>query len=400
MNIEDAIKYPYEAYCYSERYINFPECFRDKLRGNIKREYSSFDGDRTIILSYLTLPLKQVTFLQSSLLREEIKNAFLFDDTIKFPIHPQVLEQRNEYIKNAIAHATKVEFVSATPTASMRTLLTNYPLNIYVKTHFPERISSSKRGISLTDIKRGIWISDLIHSTITKNKIPEQIGFMPDLAGLYIKDDNIGAILRDSSPLHTQKGYVLPLASLFAPDKNSSLNPLIAEQLAERNKQSVETYITEEILTPHIKGFFWLIHELGTVFTPHGQNALVQFDSEHSFVRYIHRDFQGKRVLPSILNAKGIPLPDHKTEKESNLEESLHLSLSYDMAIGKIFYDRMINSLKQRGHNTDLLIQCIKDLFHTYNKNPLVKFNRTHVEYTFENGVREVKDTKEKPKYR
>jgi siderophore synthetase component len=279
----------------------------------------------------------------------------------------------------------------------MRTLfLPDY--NLHVKTNFPGRISSSKREVSRLSISRGIWVSDVIVKLHEENKLPENLGFLLDCIGLYAF--NTGAIIREGNATPEGTGINLPLSALFAPDKYSNLDPLLVEQLALIQNEKVEDYVINKMVRNQLDGWFWMIQRGGILFSPHGQNALVELDKKGMYRRIIYRDFQDRRSIPSVLNEQGIALPDYLIPKELKVPEQIHISLTYDFSVGKIFFDRAFNELDKRGYDKQKLIEGTKDIFSDLSKKYNLKLSPTEIFYVYNKGLIDIVDTKNKPKYR
>ncbi|MBI4981337.1 hypothetical protein HZC30_07340 [Candidatus Woesearchaeota archaeon] len=405
MKLSQIINNPSESFIHMERYVNFSVCFEETFLGEINRRYSSFYGDGVIELALLDVPKRIIKVSTNSNTDQALRDKFIQNQKIRFAVHPQVIDEKLcSAVNNLLKESVYLDNILAHPTASMRTLFVNDELHPYfLKTHFPRRISSNSRGICSDDIERGQWLTEEFNRLSMERVLPKEIGYFPDSIGfLYESNGAAGVIVRDftaypKTPI--QRIYV-PMTSLFAKDKHSPKDKLLVEQLAEFKKKKLIDYLIEDIVTPHIKNWSWMVFEAGIIFSSHGQNTVLEFDQEWNVKRIDYRDFQGKIVISKIRKEKGYLLPDKLFDREINMDIKKEISLSYDFVIGFLLYDRMIKELSNQGFQTSEIKPRIKEIFYQQIRTPDDFFEEgRHYYFGFQNAKRIVV-TEEKPGYR
>jgi hypothetical protein len=109
-------------------------------------------------------------------------------------------------------------------------------------------------------------------------------------------------VIRDPVPYGASGNVIralIPLFSLFSPDRRSPDDPLLIEQLLDHWGTGAETTLCDTILGPIVDGFFELILQQGIQIELNAQNILVAFNANMHAVGIVIRDLMGaEKDLP------------------------------------------------------------------------------------------------------
>src|SRR3989344_936799 len=403
MKLEQIVRDPLGSFIYLERYCHFLE-YPDLAKwGDFRPEYSSFSHDNPVNLFILKIPIKDVG-LSFTGVTSKIVNRFITPNVAYLPVHPQIFEEKScPIINKAVQYALAVNKLEAQPTASIRTLFVSGENPFFVKVHFPKRISSLTREVTLEDIERGRWMTNEFKRAADFSELPKDIGFFPELLGIWYEmgGNSAGAIIRDFNPYPAlDKTYSLPLCSLFSKDVKSPTDKPLLFSLAEINNKKPSDYLIEEIVTPHLKQWAWLVFEFGVIFNSHGQNIVLQFEEDWKVRRFDYRDFQGRLVAQQIREKKGLPLPQHFLTREKNMDFSKEISVCYDFMVGSRLYKRLLEPLKREGYDVLPLIERIRKVFAQVVGDNKKHFKNTRIYYKGLTTEWRQVDTGMAPKYR
>jgi len=403
MKLEQIANDPLGTFIHLERYCHFYN-YPDLIRlGDFKPEYSSFASDKPVNLAMLRLPKCNVEVSLTDLSSNVLKR-FIQEDEVYFPVHPQVLEEKNCLVVNdACQKAIDIGQLESQPTASVRTLFVNDENPFFIKVHFPRRISSLTREITAEDIAIGRWFTDEFKRASDSGELPTDMGFYPELLGVCYRsgENSAGAIIRDFNTYPKMpNSYSVPLSALFSRDVKSPDERPLLFSLAEVNHNNPEDYLIDEIITPHMRQWAWLAFDFGVIFNSHGQNVVLQFDSNWKVRRFDYRDFQGRLVVPEIRAKNRLSLPCSLLRREQNMDFATEISVSYDFMLGDRLYDRLLEPLKEAGYMTKPLVQKIRDLFtHIVGDNAHF-FRKSRIYYQGITTDRRQVDIGKPPKYR
>ncbi|WP_433199365.1 IucA/IucC family protein [Dactylosporangium sp. CS-047395] len=194
----------------------------------------------------------------------------------RFPVHPWQLPRA---LATGLVRDTGVD-VPARPLMSLRTLET---AGGHVKTAVEVQMTSAVRTLSPAAIHNGPLASDLVASLATGGlRVLREVS-----AGTVLDNRTLGAVWREAPPPGAD---VLPLALLpHRPD------------LATR---AFRKALVELVLPPMLR----LLHD-GVALEAHGQNTLVELDTNKQPIRVYYRDLGGIHVHPERLARAGRTMP-------------------------------------------------------------------------------------------
>ncbi|UJR17312.1 hypothetical protein I4U23_004207 [Adineta vaga] len=283
-------------------------------------------------------------------------NHFIHNDemNVSFAVHPVVFEVNKtnpspwiHLLQNPRQHL-KTSLLRVTPFASSRSLLvldlftkTNRPLpSFVVKCHCPVRISRYYRNLGPRTIHHSILMSGELESI--------DIPILPETIGISLpatKDGKYGwgFLIREMTPrpiiLHRET-KLIPCFSLYGLDLHHlDDEPLLIQLIRHQSKKSPADYILDYIMIPIIQNFCRAFLHLGILLEAHGQNVLLEIDSNtNEPLRVVHRDFD--LVVDSrIRRARGLQLESFSQLKfkhglSDDQPEGGWLSMIYDSSIG------------------------------------------------------------------
>lgn len=366
MRLEEIEQNPIISFMNMERYVNFDVSFNDTFLGDLNKKYSSFHGDDYIDLLFFSVDKSLISLIRSNNYIKKIGNQFIHDDVVSFPIHPQVFNSAlSPELEELVNQAKSHKIVKAIPASSMRTLFVQEEgESFFVKTHFPKRISSINRELTQKDVFIGTYLVNELDHLANQGNLPKYLGYIPDLFGCTYQ--KVGFLVRSYSSMpQTKTKYKMPLMSLVAFDKKIPNDKLLVEQLANKADKDVIDYYIDDVITPHIKSWKYMIFELGRLFTAHGQNMVMEYDNNWNFTRIVYRDLQPKKLIPNFRKEKGFSDPEHFFNlKDMTMSEiKLFISASYDFKLGYLLFDRAINVFKKSGFETSDISSRIKEVF-------------------------------------
>lgn len=404
MLIPQLFQDPIHSFIHLERYANFPEFYDRELLGDINLRYSSFEGDPIIPLRVLEIPSGLVSVLQTEFVSPRILGAFVNSETVNFPVHPQLLEEDSSLTRDLKNNALQIRTINTEPTASNRTLFVRDLEHPYfVKTHFPKRISSTFRTISLADIERGNWITNELKRLSDSGEMPPEIGYYPEMIELHYQGKEFaGAIIRDflTHPLQSGTYVTVPFFSLFTQDQKAKNDAPLSAQLALKHKKRLDDYVLEEIITPHLRQWRWFNFYAGICIESHSQNLSLQFDKGGHIQRLNYKDFQGRRFFPEIRQEMGHPVAPEISSREGSINMACDLSLSYDFLIGHQLYDKIVNYLVREGYDKKKIRGRIREIFHSQIPNAEKHFPKNIFYLKGWGEKRRIVEASEAPKYR
>lgn len=406
MKLSDIAIEPLKSFANLERYVHFYKYPALADWGEFNPEYGSFCSDKQVELIMLKLRKGVIDVSFTDIQNKDISDIFVKNDFVYFPIHPQILsDQKCEEINNLVKESISMTKLIAQPTASIRTLFIKTGETPYfIKVHFPKRLSSLTREVTVDDVVRGKWITNDLKSASDKHTFPSDVGFFPEITGLLYGKSNkhsAGAIIRDFKTCPSlDESMAIPLASLCSLDFKSKKDPPLMFSLAEARGKKIEDYLLDEIITPHMRQWAWFVFSQGILFNSHGQNVVLQFDKNWKIKRFDYRDFQGRLVIPSVREEHGLPLPDKLLMRENSMDVKTEVSACYDFMIGKRFYGRLMEPLKDIGIDTTKLVNRVKEVFHELIKDEEKYFRKTRTYFKGVVETRHIVDTGRAPKYR
>lgn len=231
---------------------------------------------------------------------KRILNQFLKENQVTFPVHPQVNEDLTVFnMPEIIKDSSCKGELTVIPTASSRTVLvadkdlTEVP-PFCVKLHYPFQITRSIRHLEKRKIEHSIRISNDFAQVKIHQKNPN-FAYLPESFGAAYGNDkkSWGFLVREMTPkpLLAEQGQLLPLFSLYCPDKkNPNKKPMLCT-LIEKSNLTPEDFVMEKIFKPLLKCWADVLVETGVVLEAHGQNTCIELDQNGMPNRMVFRDF-------------------------------------------------------------------------------------------------------------
>jgi len=364
---------------YFENFINQRNysCFCDNSevdkKYQPKHSFSGFD------LPYFDLDKNKVAIITANP-DKEISKLYL-NDCIKFPVHPETLSVINSKNCHCLAGKMKVY-----PTASTRTVLTKGNPKHFLKLHLPKRISRYNRRLRDTSVTHSILIS----RDLEKTSLPDFFGFLPETIGVFQISEKWGYIIRefDPRPRVEEKRFLIPFFGLYSFDENYPNQPNMLSQLANRSGKDPKSFLVKNILGPLIQSWAFIAKNRGIVLEMHGQNTLLEVNSDLKVCRIIYRDFQS---LPVDFEIRS----DNKLENKFNKHligrdgfvREQEFSLTYDYLIFHHMIVPLVQTfVKEFGLDAKFFYFCLREILHNSFKN-YKDFFPEDVSFRFKNKV-------------
>jgi hypothetical protein len=323
---------------------------------------------------------------------------------LPFRIHPDLLHSHADGGLLGLEKYDRGESIPVIPTASTRTVLTyNHPHNHFIKLHMPKRISRFNRRLRTSSIEHSVGISrDLDNMRL------DGFAHLPECIGIaYGGADGFGFIIRETEATpYIPGGHLIPYFALYSQDtKNPKDKPLLVQMIEQRGEEPA-AFLSEEILIPLIECWCRTLSERGILLESHGQNTLLEIDSDLKPRRIVHRDFQSSMVDPLIRGRNGLSInyKKHLIEVDGFFRREQEYSLVYDYLMGHHLFDELAGTLS-RFYNIDVdaIREPCKDAFRKFFSSekgffPDTMFN--YVSRAFPDNIPELEDSKRKPEWR
>ncbi len=321
---------------YGERYLNDSKGrFEDYSEVNPK-----FDpqGSLPIIrLPYTLLPPERCIVFQNepSL---ELKTWARIGHKYRFFWHPDVAREEFEICGT----------VASQPASSTRTLLTEEPFRVYVKTDLDKKHFRFIRRLKRSSIEHSIAICSELRSMCKDLEVPTRYSFLPESLGLTVVGgiyEGSGTLYREVKPFpHVEeKRIMMPYHSLYAFDPNASGDlPLLAQLVILHGSTDKIGYFVSEIVGPILEAWTLLVSKRGLLPELHGQNSLLELDMSLCPRRVVHRDFQGTYNDSRIRTSLGLdPFQKHIVGTEPGTTVQSQYSHVFDGMIGRYLLARL-----------------------------------------------------------
>lgn len=337
-----------EMFIYSERYVNQGSrtysSFAQKNEGLI--EYQPTSSCTSFDLPCLIIPA-QKTKIHLGYPSLPLLTHYIHHDHVLFPVHPEIIKDNNVPFMETIRNYPVI-WLSVSPTASTRTVKTckqteQLPFH-FIKLHYPRRISRFIRRLRLNTIQHCIEVSkDLADFTFP------DYGYFPESLGVTYGPDSEswGYLIREFTPhpQATQKTFYFPLFALYSQDQRAPLDLPLLIQLIQYHQADPLAFTFDYIMKPIIRTWCSILLERGILFEMHGQNTLLEFDSDLVPTRILYRDLD-TYVDPDTRKDKHLSLPFPKSHLIFDNKNQIY-SLKYDGFIGHHLFDYLAALLKR-----------------------------------------------------
>lgn len=292
---------------------------------------------------------------------------YIQKDVVLFPVHPEIFEDDNiAFVKELRKYPSTSIWVA--PTASTRTVMTmaktKHLSPHFIKLHYPRRISRFIRRLRTNNIQNSIETSKDL-----REFAPPKFGFLPETIGMaYGSDPEAwGFIIREMipRPVREEKHFLIPLFALYSQDlKNPEDVPFLV-QLIQFLHEDPLTFTLNHIMKPIIQIWCTALRERGILFEMHGQNLLLELDTQFFPSRMIYRDLD-VYVDQEIRKKHQLHMHFPKSHLITSDRESI-FSLKYDAFIGHHLFDYLASLLDQfYGIGPKSLQESCKKTFHQF----------------------------------
>lgn len=286
-----------EATRHMERYVNNvkPGSHSDWSDTDIK--YSPHEGIEEFPTPVYGLSPETATVIKANP-DPELQKEILGKEVVKFVVHPELADDPEYMERVGIDPDTKLdEPYLVTPTASTRTLLTKgRDYNFMVKTDLDKRHYRFIRRLKGSSVDHSVKISQELERITSTEETPEY-AFLPESLGVVVgnKDNGAGVLFREITPrpLVPESRVLVPYFSLYVTDlKSPQDEPLLIQLIKQNAKAGKEAeYFIDTILGKVVRTWTHFATQYGLLLELHGQNTMLEVDSELKPQRIVHRDF-------------------------------------------------------------------------------------------------------------
>jgi len=290
---------------------------------------------------------------------EELERRYLKQDSVRFCIHPQVLDRYpdDRYVRLTRSIGRQIEFLRVSPSSSTRTLyvLEKGPRHA-AKVHFPFRISRYGRKMRDEVIEQAINISRELEQGI--GAFDNRFGFLREVIGVAHRNiqprlprpENWGYLVRDLVPFPVQgrSGDLIPGFALYGRDFFDPKKPPLLFELIG-NRPPLDS-ILEKILFPIIRHWVCCFQNFGFLLEPHGQNVLLEISPEGGIRRTVHRDLS---LGIDMRRRRELGLGDERLNCYNRMEDGRFHSVTYDRFMGDHFFNRIVATCREKHPNIE-----------------------------------------------
>jgi hypothetical protein len=337
--------------------------YLDRYRNEGTRTYSSHSGYTEAEERYrpaspyprfqlpvFSLPRDEVVLFRADP-SPELLASYLHRDEVLFPVHPQILarEELDPYLKRLLAFGRSALHLEVVPSSSTRTVYVagSKPFHA-LKLHFPFRVSRYGRKMREEVLEQATLVSMELQEAM--DALGPDFAFQREVLGVALtpmeldsgRGENWGFLIREMTPFPPREGdgHLIPGFALFGADyHDSGILPLIVDLLDGRDPGA---FLLEQIIFPMIRHWVTCFSSLGFMLEPHGQNVLLEMDSELQIQRVVYRDLNlgvDRRRRSDL----GLPLPEGNTY--NLMDTGAFASITFDMFMGAHFFDHLLKVL-------------------------------------------------------
>lgn len=215
--------------------------------------------------------------------------------------------------------------LSAVPTSSARTVAwPDATRPTHLKLHYPGLLGRAPRELNRRRVRisvaTSIELSRLRASGVLDARtdfLAEPVGVVHPSSIVYHENDEVGLLVRDTSPLTPRRAglTVLPCFSLTSGDRLVSEDEPLLVQLIRQHGWNVDDF-AEALIAPLLRSYFELALSFGIIPEMHGQNTLVEIDPDGRCTRVVHRDLLDMVCDPLVRAARRLPVPTGMRSRE------------------------------------------------------------------------------------
>ncbi|AEY02033.1 siderophore synthetase component-like protein [Oceanimonas sp. GK1] len=340
---------------YADRYRNegTRSYSRHAAYTQVREPYRPNAGHRGFALPMFELPREQVQ-LYTANPSPALRQQYLPGDRVRFCLHPQVLEEKSAdpYVRHTLAMGTRCRSLAVVPSSSSRTLYVQEEgLPHALKVHFPFQVSRYDRKMRDEVIAQAVNVSRELELGI--EQLDERFAFLREVLGVVHRNlgsgqgrgENWGYLVREMTPYPERAGNrsLLPGFALYGQDFfNPAMPPLLFELIGDREPLS---FVLQQILFPVIRHWVQAFRHFGYLLEPHGQNVLLEIDSDGNIPRIVHRDLS---VGIDMRRRRDLGLGSDHLNGYNRMESNEFHSITYDKFMGSHFFDRIVAACTER----------------------------------------------------
>ena len=343
-----------------------PLTYLERYRNEGTRTYSVHAGYTEAQQSYrpdsdntqFTLPVFAVPRNQMQVFTAnpsaELNDTYLSSDTAFFCIHPQVLQQQPDdpYVKQTLSIGSARDDITVSPSSSTRTLYVHHTKTPHaLKVHFPFRISRYHRRMRREVVEQAVVVSMELENGI--GRLDDRFAFFREVIGVVHQNlqpdsprgENWGYLVRDLQPFPAgdADGSLIPGFALYGSDFfDPTTPPLLFTLMADKDPND---FVVGEIMLPIIRHWVDCFQNFGYLLEPHGQNVLLEVDSDLNITRFVHRDLS---IGIDMRRRRELDLPDGNLNNYNRMESSVFHSIVYDKFMGGHFFDRIVALCREK----------------------------------------------------
>lgn len=337
MQITDLLRGdPLDHTIYGERYLNDSKG-RFEDFSEVDPKYDPQGSLPIIQLPYTLLAPERCIVLQDDP-SPELKEWVRIGHKYRFFWHPDVIREEFEICGT----------VDSQPSSSTRTLLTEEPFRVYIKTDLDKKHFRFIRRLKRSSVEHSVAISSELRSLCKTLGTSSRYSFLPESLGLIViggKHEGSGTLYREAKPFpHVEeKRIMMPYHSLYAPDPHAPDDlPLLAQLVILHENKNKISYFVSEIVGPILEAWTLLVSKRGLLPELHGQNSLLELDMNLNPRRAVHRDFQGTYSDSRIREGLGLCLfQKHIVGTEPGTTVQSQYSHVFDGMIGRYLLSRL-----------------------------------------------------------
>jgi hypothetical protein len=305
MRLHLLIDRPIESYVYLERYVNDGSPSGYSFAHSVSRPYHPLYGHPTFDLPIFLIPRNRV-----------IKEGRYEDlpcwggttdgSRLPIPVHPDLLGDVSLPVEFSGAPDL---MIPVTPTASARTVLTNWRTAtqpLFIKLHYPRKIGRFNRGIPLFK-----WLASIESARLTReylHRFGSGFGVFDEFAGAYIEsdrvDNGVGTIFR-SLPNVLPDSTLIPAFALFSYDRQRPRDPTLLAQIISEFNYGIEDVI-EQFVSPLVYSYVHLCTSGGLIPECNAQNLVFQVTTRGNVKRIFLRDMEDMWKDLTVMAALGL----------------------------------------------------------------------------------------------
>jgi hypothetical protein len=219
---------PFSVSVYAERYVNDKKGIFCEY-SDVHPRYDPQGEIPVVLLPYTVLPPERCV-VYKLLPSQDLLDWVHCDGGYKFFWHPDV-------VRDGLNIAG---YIHAQPTSSTRTLLTNKPFKVYVKTNLNKKHFRFIRRLKRSSVEHSLAINSDLHQFAENRLNSFRYSFFPESLGIVVlagEYEGSGTLYREASPptVVEHGREQIPFHALYAPDQYAPEDEPLLVQLVRLN---------------------------------------------------------------------------------------------------------------------------------------------------------------------